>query len=102
MGQKHRCRYENRRRKIGSGAAVEISDFVLISDDLSALSKLLKIAKKTKKTVFENIAFSIVAKFVFMAFGAVGILPLWLAVFGDVGVCLLAVLNSLRVMQTRK
>ena len=83
--------------KLGSAAAVESSDVVLISDNLKALPKCVKIARKTRKIVLENILFSIVMKVVFMALGAVGILPLALAVFADVGVMLLAVANSFRV-----
>lgn len=82
--------------KLGSAAAVEASDLVLISDNLSAVPKCLKIARKTKKIVTENIVFAILAKAAFMAGGFFG-LPLWLAVFADVGVMLLAVLNSLRM-----
>ncbi len=83
--------------KIGSAAAVEASDVVLIQDDLKAIPKAVKIARKTRRIVLENIVGSIVMKVVFMALGAVGVLPLWLAVFADVGVMLLAVLNSFRV-----
>ncbi len=83
--------------KLGSAAAVEASDLVLISDDLTALPKALSIAKKTRKIVLQNIVFSIAMKVAFMALGAAGILPLWLAVFADVGVMLLAVVNSFRV-----
>ena len=83
--------------KLGSAAAVESSDLVLISDNLTALSKAVKISKKCRRIVLQNIVFSIAMKTAFMALGAVGILPLWLAVFADVGVMLLAVLNSFRV-----
>ena len=83
--------------KLGSAAAVETSDFVLISDDLLALPCAFKIAKKTRKVVVQNIIFSILMKFGFMLLGVMGILPLWLAVFADVGVMLLAVLNSFRL-----
>ena len=83
--------------KLGSAAAVEASDMVLISDDLSALPKAVKIARKTRSIVLQNILFSIMMKVAFMALGAAGVLPLWLAVFADVGVMLLAVLNSFRV-----
>ena len=83
--------------KLGSATAVEASDLVLISDDLSALPKAVKIARKTRAIVLENILFSIVMKLGFMILGVLGILPLWLAVFADVGVMLLAVLNSFRV-----
>lgn len=83
--------------KLGSAAAVEASDMVLISDNLSALPKAIKTARKTRHIVMQNIIFSIVMKVVFMALGLAGVLPLWLAVFADVGVMLLAVLNSFRV-----
>ncbi len=83
--------------KLGSAAAVEASDLVLISDNLKALPKALKIARKTRSIVLQNIVFSIVMKVAFMALGAIGVLPLWLAVFADVGVMLLAVLHSFRV-----
>lgn len=82
---------------LGSAAAIEASDMVLISDDLTALPKALRVAKKTRRIVLQNIIFSIAMKVAFMALGAGGILPLWLAVFADVGVMLLAVCNSFRV-----
>ena len=82
---------------LGSAAAIEASDFVLISDKLTALPKLIKTAKKTKGIVWQNILFSVAMKVLFMVLGAFGILPLWAAVFADVGVMLLAVANSLRV-----
>ncbi|MBQ8884820.1 MAG: cadmium-translocating P-type ATPase [Clostridia bacterium] len=82
--------------KLGSAAAVEASDLVLISDNLSAVPKALRIARKTRKIVAQNIVFAIAAKAAFMIGGFFG-LPLWLAVFADVGVMLLAVLNSLRM-----
>jgi Cd2+/Zn2+-exporting ATPase len=63
----------------------------------SALPKAIKIARKTRTIVKQNILFSIVMKVAFMALGVVGWLPLWLAVFADVGVMLLAVANSFRV-----
>lgn len=83
--------------KLGSAAAVEISDLVLISDDLSALPHALRIARKTKRIAMQNIVFSIVMKTAFMTLGVIGLLPLSLAVFADVGVMLLAVANSFRV-----
>lgn len=83
--------------KLGSAVAVEASELVLISDDLSALPRALQIARKTRKIVVQNIVFSIVMKGLFMGFGVIGLLPLSLAVFADVGVMLLAVCNSLRV-----
>ncbi len=83
--------------KIGSAAAVEAADIVLIQDDLRGLPKAVCIARKTRRIVWQNIFFSIGMKVAFMLLGGLGILPLWLAVFADVGVMLLAVLNSFRV-----
>ena len=85
--------------KLGSAAAIEASDLVLVSDDLNALPRVIRIAKKTRRIVMQNIVFSIIMKVAFMALGVAGILQLWLAVFADVGVMLLAVLNSLRVQK---
>lgn len=87
--------------KLGSSAAVETSNMVLVGDNLLALPQTVKIAKKTSRVVKQNIVFSIAMKVAFMALGAAGILPLWLAVFADVGVMLLAVANALRVKTTR-
>ena len=84
---------------LGSAAAIEASDLVLISDDLSALAKGIRIARKTRAIVLQNIVFSIAMKAAFMALGVIfaDVLPLSVAVFADVGVMLLAVLNSFRV-----
>ena len=82
--------------KLGSAAAVEASDMVLVADSLKGLVDGKRIAKKTRKVVLENIVFSVVMKVAFMILGVVGVLPLSLAVFGDVGVMLCAVLNSFR------
>lgn len=83
--------------KLGSAVAVETSDIVLICDKLTGIVECMKIARKTRKTVVENIAFSLFMKISFMILGLFGVLPLWLAVFADVGVMLLAVANSLRL-----
>lgn len=82
---------------LGSAAAVEAADFVLVSDSVEGIPTLIRTARKTRNIVLQNILFSIVAKVVFMALGLFPWFPLWLAVFADVGVMLLAVLNSLRV-----
>lgn len=82
---------------LGSGAAIEASDFVLAGDNLTALPKAVRGAKKTKKIVAENIAFSIAVKIALMVLSVFGFVPLWAAVLGDTGVMLLAVLNSMRM-----
>ena len=87
--------------KLGSAAAIEASDMVLISDDISSVPKGIRIARKTRAIVLQNIVFSICMKVAFMALGLIGVLPLWLAVFADVGVMLLAVLNSFRVRSVK-
>lgn len=81
---------------IGSDAAIEASDVVLTSDNLEKLPLLIKISRKTMKIVKQNIAFSILVKAAIMLFGAFGLASIWLAVFADVGVLILAVINSLR------
>ncbi len=83
--------------RIGSAAAVEAADIVLVRDDMKAIPKAVRIARRTRKIALQNIFFSIGMKVAFMVLGGTGLLPLWLAVFADVGVMLLAVVNSFRV-----
>ena len=83
----------------GSDAAIEASDLVILSDDISKIPSAIKLSKKTMRIVFENIVFSIAIKLLIMILGSFGTAGLWLAVFGDVGVSILAVLNSLRAMR---
>lgn len=80
----------------GSDAAVEAADIVLIDDDPVKLAMAIRIARRTQKIVTENIVFSIAIKVAVMILGAFGVVPLWLAVFSDVGVCLLAIVNAMR------
>lgn len=87
---------------LGSDAAIEASDFVLATDNLSALPKAIRGAKKTRKIVAENIAFSIAVKVALMVLSLFGFVPLWAAVLGDTGVMLLAVLNSMRMRRRIK
>ena len=87
--------------QLGSAAAVEASDLVLISDNLSGLVHAVRIAKTTREIVMENIIFSVAMKALFMVLGLFGVLPLWLAVFADVGVMLIAVVNSFRVREKK-
>lgn len=83
--------------KLASDIAIENSDIVLINEDLDDINKTLKIAKKNRLIIIENIVFSILVKVILMVLGAIGVIPLWSAVLGDVGVMLIAVLNSLRI-----
>jgi Cd2+/Zn2+-exporting ATPase len=87
---------------IGSDAAIEAADIVLMTDEPSKLITALKIAKKTKTIVWQNIIFALGVKAVVLALGAGGIASMWEAVFADVGVALIAVVNSMRAMKTEK
>ena len=82
---------------VGSDAAIEASDIVLMKDDLKGLPLAKRIAKKTMAIVFENIVFSLVIKIAILILSAFGIANMWVAVFGDVGVAVLAILNAMRV-----
>lgn len=84
---------------IGSDAALEASDMVLMRGRLEDLLAGFSVAKFTKKIVWQNIIFSIGIKLVILALGAVGIASMWAAVFADVGVALIAVLNALRILR---
>ncbi len=80
----------------GSDAAVEAADVVLIDDNPVKLAEGIRLARRTQRIVTENIVFSIAVKMQIMILGAFGVVPLWLAVFSDVGVCLVAVINAMR------
>ena len=87
---------------LGSDAAVEAADVVLMSDEPSAIVRVMKIAVRTRKIVWENISFALGVKAICLILGALGIAGMWQAVFADVGVTVLAVLNSLRVLYGQK
>lgn len=87
---------------LGSDAAIEASDVVIMNDDLQKISDAMKISKKTMRVVWQNIAMSLLVKFGIMALAIPGIGNLWLAVFGDVGVLFLAILNALRLSLFKK
>ena len=82
---------------IGSDASLEACDIVLINDNLTSLIKAKKIAKTNSKTVKQNVAFILLVKALILVLSALGLTNMWLAIFGDVGVSLLAILNSLRL-----
>ena len=81
---------------VGSDAAIEASDIVLMNDDLSGIITCKKIAKKTMRIVYENIIFALVVKVLILILSACGITNMWFAVFGDVGVAFIAILNAMR------
>lgn len=85
--------------KIGSDATIEASDIVLMNDDLSSITKAIKISKLTKRVILSNIIFAISFKLLMLILAIIGITPIYLAVFADVGVTLLSVLNSLRIFK---
>ena len=83
---------------LGSDAAIEAADIVLMDDDLRKLAAVVRIGRKTMRIVRENVAFALAVKFAVLVLGALGWATMWLAVFGDVGVTVLAVLNSMRAL----
>ena len=83
---------------VGSDAAIEAADVVLMTDELSSISEVLGVAKRTRKIVSQNIIFAIGIKILVMILSLFGIANMWLAIFADVGVSLLAVMNSIRVL----
>ena len=87
---------------LGSDAAIEAADIVLMTDEPSKIITVLKIANKTKIIVWQNICFAMGVKAAVLALGAAGIASMWEAVFADVGVTLIAVLNSMRAMKIQK
>jgi Cd2+/Zn2+-exporting ATPase len=84
---------------LGSDAAIEAADIVLMTDEPSRLHEAVKIAKRTRGIVWQNIGFALVVKGIFLTMGALGMATMWEAVFADVGVALLAILNSTRVLK---
>lgn len=87
---------------IGSDAAIEAADVVIMTDEPSKIVSAISIARKTQVIVWQNIVFALAIKIVILILGALGIANMWEAVFGDVGVALLAVLNSMRVLKLQK
>ena len=83
---------------LGSDAAIEAADVVLMDDDPLKIAKAIRIAKKCMRIVYENIYFAIGVKLICLIFGALGIANMWIAIFADVGVMVLAVLNAIRTL----
>ena len=86
----------------GSDAAIEAADVVLMDDNPKNIALSISIAKKTMRIVYQNIIFAFAVKIGIMALAAVGIANMWLAVFGDVGVCVIAILNAMRCLRIAK
>lgn len=87
---------------LGSDAAIEAADIVLMDDNPLKIAKAIRIARKCLRIVYENIFFAIGVKLLCLILGAVGIANMWLAIFADVGVMVIAVLNAIRVLSVRK
>ncbi|MDR2793143.1 MAG: cadmium-translocating P-type ATPase [Treponema sp.] len=84
---------------VGSDAAIEAADIVLMTDEPSKIAGAIRIARKTRNIVWQNIVFALSVKGVILVMGALGMATMWEAVFGDVGVSLIAVLNAMRAMR---
>ncbi len=87
---------------LGSDAAIEAADVVLMDDDPAKITLAMRIARKCMGIVYQNIVFALTIKILFLLLGAVGIANMWWAVFADVGVMVLAVLNATRMLQVEK
>ena len=84
---------------MGSDAAIEAADVVLMDDDPLKISKAIRISRKCLGIVYQNIVFALVIKFACLALGAIGIANMWFAIFADVGVMIIAVLNAIRTLK---
>jgi Cd2+/Zn2+-exporting ATPase len=85
---------------LGSDAAIEAADVVLMTDEPSKLADAVTIAQKTRRIVWQNITFALGVKGIFLLLGAFGIATMWEAVFADVGVSIIAILNAMRVLKS--
>ena len=83
---------------MGSDAAIEAADVVLMDDDPMKIAKAIRISRKCLGIVYQNIVFAIGIKLICLVLGALGIANMWLAIFADVGVMILAVLNAIRAL----
>lgn len=86
---------------LGSDAAIEAADIVLMDDDIRKIASVVKIGRKTMRIVKENITFALAVKFAVIILGALGLANMWEAVFGDVGVTVIAILNSMRALRVK-
>ena len=86
---------------LGSDAAIEAADIVIMDDKLEKLPRAISIAKKTMAIVYQNIIFALGVKFAVLALGAFGYVNMWIAVFADVGVAFIAIMNSMRTLTSK-
>ena len=87
---------------LGSDAAIEAADVVIMNDDPLKLVSAVQVARHTLQIVYQNIIFALVIKFLILILGALGYANMWAAVFADVGVAVLAILNAMRALNVRK
>ncbi len=87
---------------MGSDAAIEAADVVLMDDDPMKIAKAIRISRKCLRIVYQNIVFAIGVKLICLLLGAFGIANMWLAIFADVGVMIIAVLNAIRALFVKK
>ena len=87
---------------LGADAAIEAADIVIMTDEPSKIATALSVAKRTRRIVWQNIIFALGVKAIFLLLGAFGIATMWEAVFSDVGVTVLAVLNAMRVLRIKE
>ena len=83
---------------LGSDAAIEAADLVIMDDELSKIADIIRISRKTVRIVRQNVAFALIVKAAVLILGIFGLANMWEAVFGDVGVTVIAVLNAMRAL----
>ncbi|MDD4312750.1 MAG: heavy metal translocating P-type ATPase, partial [Eubacteriales bacterium] len=86
---------------LGSVAAIEAADIVIMTDEPSKLATAIRVSQKTLRIVKENITFALLVKGVVLLLGALGIASMWAAIFADVGVAILAILNAIRMLNVK-
>ncbi|CAB1250191.1 Cadmium-transporting ATPase [Clostridiaceae bacterium BL-3] len=86
---------------LGSDAAIEAADIVIMTDEPSKVASAIRIARRTQGIVYQNVVFALGIKAIFLVLGALGIASMWEAVFGDMGVALIAIFNSIRAINTK-
>ena len=84
---------------LGSDAAIEAADVVLMDDDPERLVTALKVSRKTMRIVYTNIVFALAVKFIVLILAALGLATMWLAIFADVGVSVIAIINAMRTLR---
>jgi len=87
---------------LGSDAAIEAADVVIMTDEPSKIATVMKISRKTLRIVKQNITFSLAVKGIVLVLGAFGIANMWGAIFADVGVSIIAILNAIRALNVKK